>query len=158
MLTASATPTDASCTPLPPATPTGQIAVTPTGGSGVGYVYAAIINGSPAPVAGDFTATNPIIGLDADTYDVYVRDDAGCEYIIEDVVIDLITPIAITATVNEPTCNGDTGSIDGVVTANTGQAPYTITLANSGGVIGAETLTNYTTNTFSFNPKDTYTF
>ncbi|MDO6745578.1 hypothetical protein Q4553_13495, partial [Tenacibaculum soleae] len=159
VLTASATPTDASCTPLPPATPTGQIAVTPTGGSGVGYVYAAISNGSPAPVAGDFTATNPITGLDADTYDVYVRDDAGCEYIIEDVVIDLITPIAITATVNEPTCNGDTGSIDGVVTANTGQAPYTITLANSGGVIGAETLTNYTTNTFSFNnlPAETYT-
>ncbi|WBX70258.1 hypothetical protein [Tenacibaculum retecalamus] len=157
VITANATPTNASCTPA--GAPTGEILVTPTGGSGTGYVFSVVTSGAAAPAPGTFAATNPITGLTANTYDVYVRDDAGCEYIVQDVVIAQIIPIAITATANEPTCNGDTGSVDGVVTANTGQAPYTITLANSGGIIGAETLTNYTANTFSFNnlPAETYT-
>ncbi len=153
-LVATATPTNASCIPL--VSPTGQIEVFPAGGSTIGYEFSVVTDGS---AAGVFSATNPITNLAAGTYDVYVRDDANCEFIIQDVVIEQITPVAITITGNQPTCNGDTGSIDGVITANTGQSPHTITIADSGGVIAIRTLTGFVGTNFSFNnlPAETYT-
>uniref|UniRef100_UPI0005BA92D8 SprB repeat-containing protein n=1 Tax=Tenacibaculum ovolyticum TaxID=104270 RepID=UPI0005BA92D8 len=153
-LVATATPTNASCIPL--GTPTGQIEVFPTGGSTTGYEFSVVTDGS---TAGVFSATNPITNLAAGTYDVYVRDDVNCEFIIQDVVIEQITPVAITITDNQPTCNGDTGSIDGVINANTGQSPHTITIADSGGVIAIRTLTAFIGTNFSFNnlPAETYT-
>ncbi|QXP74030.1 T9SS type B sorting domain-containing protein [Tenacibaculum sp. AHE15PA] len=148
-LVASAIPTDISCVD-------GQILLNPTGGSGT-YVFSAVPDGN---AAGAFSATNPIViaAGAAGTYDVYVQDDAGCEYIIQDVIVNAITPVAITATPNQPTCNGDLGSIDGVITANTGQAPYTITITNSAAVL-VETISNFSGSNFSFNnlPAETYT-
>ncbi|WBX77941.1 T9SS type B sorting domain-containing protein [Tenacibaculum ovolyticum] len=153
-LVATATPTNASCIPL--GTPTGQIEVFPTGGSTTGYEFSVVTDGS---TAGVFSATNPITNLAAGTYDVYVRDDANCEFIIQDVVIEQITPVTITITDNQPTCNGRTGSIKGVITANTGQSPHTITIADSGGIIVARTLAGFIGTNFNFDnlPAETYT-
>ncbi|WP_182123891.1 T9SS type B sorting domain-containing protein [Tenacibaculum pelagium] len=140
-LFATATPTNASCTP------TGEILVNPVGGSGTGYTFSAVPDGNSA---GTFSGTNPITGLAANTYDVYVRDDAGCEYIIQNVVIGTTPPVEITGTPNEPTCNGDTGSVDGVITAGTGQAPYNIVITNAGGTFN-DTISGFTGTNFSFN-------
>ncbi|PHN99737.1 hypothetical protein CSC82_32480, partial [Rhodobacteraceae bacterium 4F10] len=144
-LIATATPTNASCTP------TGEILVNPTGGSG-GYEFSVVTDGSSA---GTYAATNPVTGLAAGTYDVYVRDDVGCEYVVQDIIIDSVAPLEITATDNQPTCNGDTGSIDVTIVANTGEAPYTITISDSGGVIN--TINNFVGSSISFDnlaPED----
>ncbi|MFT7900361.1 T9SS type B sorting domain-containing protein [Tenacibaculum ascidiaceicola] len=155
-LFATATPTDASCTP--PTNPTGEILVSPTGGTGAGtYEFAVITDGSPAPATSDYSTTNPITGLAPDTYDVYVRDGSSCSYIVENVVIASVTPIEITATPNQPTCNGDSGSVDGQIVANTGQAPYTIVIVSSSST-EVDRIDDYTGTNFSFNnlPVDSY--
>ncbi|MGG6231860.1 T9SS type B sorting domain-containing protein [Tenacibaculum sp. SDUM215027] len=147
LLYATATPTNASCTP--PTNPTGEISVTATGGDGA-HEFAVIANGSPAPAAGDYSGTNPITGLAPGTYDVYVRDGSSCSYIVENVVIGTTTPVDITVVDNQPTCNGDTGSVDGQIVANTGQAPYTIVITNSSSTeVGR--IDNFTGTNFSFN-------
>ncbi|WP_348714289.1 hypothetical protein, partial [Tenacibaculum sp. 190130A14a] len=147
-LLASADPTNASCS-------AGQILVNPTGGSGAGYEFSVVPDGN---AAGTFDTTNPIIGLAANTYDVYVRDDAGCEYIIQDVVIATVPDVAISLSVNEPTCNGDAGSIDGTITAGTGEGPHTIVIRDSSSTV-VETISSFTGTNFSFNnlPVDSYT-
>ncbi|WP_417785284.1 T9SS type B sorting domain-containing protein [Tenacibaculum sp.] len=155
-LYATATPTNASCTP--PINPTGKISVTATGGDGAHEFAAVISTATPAdpanaPAAGDYSGTNPITGLAPGTYDVYVRDGSGCSYIIEDIIIGTTTPVDITATPNQPTCNGDSGSVDGQIVANTGQAPYTIEITNTGGTF-TDTISNFTGTNFSFNNLD----
>ncbi|MCD8454180.1 T9SS type B sorting domain-containing protein [Tenacibaculum finnmarkense genomovar ulcerans] len=153
-LSATATPTNLSCTPA--GAPTGQILVVPSGGTGLGvvtstdYQYSVVTANTAAPLAGTFSTTNPITGLAAGTYDVYVKDAQNCEYIVEDIPIKTITPIEITTTANQPQCNGNKGSIDGKITANTGQAPFTITLKDNLNAV-IETLTNHTLPEFSFN-------
>ncbi|TDQ29836.1 T9SS type B sorting domain-containing protein [Tenacibaculum caenipelagi] len=153
-LFATAIPTNASCNP------TGEILINPTGGSGSGYEASVVTNGSPAGgyVPIDNPINNPVTGLAAGTYDVYVRDDAGCEYVIQDIVINSVPPLEITATVNEPTCNGDTGSIDVAIVANTGEAPYTITISDSGGGY-TNTINNFVGSSISFDnlAVETYT-
>ncbi|WP_440121260.1 T9SS type B sorting domain-containing protein [Tenacibaculum sp. Ill] len=160
LLYATATPTNASCNP--PTNPTGEISVTATGGDGAHEFAAVTSTATPAdpanaPATGDYSGTNLITGLAPGTYDVYVRDGSGCSYIIEDVIIGTTTPVDITATPNQPTCNGDTGSVDGQIVASTGQAPYTIIIEdNSNAEVGR--LDNFTGTSFSFNnlPVDTY--
>ncbi|MBE7652622.1 T9SS type B sorting domain-containing protein [Tenacibaculum finnmarkense] len=162
-LSATATPTNLSCTPA--GNPTGQILVVPSGGTGfvtpTDYQFSVVTANTTAPLAGTYSATNPITGLAAGTYDVYVKDAQNCEYIVEDVIIKTITPVKITTTANQPQCNGNKGSIDGEITANTGQAPFTITLKDSAGITAGTTLETLTITgtTFSFNNlvDETYT-
>ncbi|PQJ23109.1 hypothetical protein BSU00_02310 [Tenacibaculum sp. SG-28] len=104
-LVATAVPTNQSCA-------AGKIEITAVGGDG-NYVYSVV----PANTAvGTFASDNPVEGLAAGVYDVYVRDKNGladfCEYLIEDVEILNTVPVGITATANQPTCNGDLGSIE----------------------------------------------
>uniref|UniRef100_UPI002606C3A8 beta strand repeat-containing protein n=2 Tax=uncultured Tenacibaculum sp. TaxID=174713 RepID=UPI002606C3A8 len=146
-LLASADVTNASCS-------TGQIQVNPTGGTTTGYIFSVVPDGDPA---GAFTATNPIIGLAANTYDVYVRDSAGCEYIIQNVVVSLTTPVSLTnMTPNNPQCNGDTGSIDGEIL--NGEAPFNITVENTAATY-TDNINGLTVRDFSFNNlvADSYT-
>ncbi|WP_233881761.1 SprB repeat-containing protein, partial [Tenacibaculum piscium] len=162
-LSATATPTNLSCTPA--GTPTGQILVVPSGGTGfvtpTDYQFSVVTANATAPAAGTYLTTNLITGLAAGTYDVYVKDAQNCEYIVEDVLIKTITPVKITTTANQPQCNGNKGSIDGEITANTGQAPFTITLKDSAGITAGTTLETLTITgtTFSFNNlvDETYT-
>ncbi|MBE7630297.1 T9SS type B sorting domain-containing protein [Tenacibaculum piscium] len=151
-LSATATPTNLSCTPA--GTPTGQILVVPSGGTGfvtpTDYQFSVVTANATAPAAGTYLTTNLITGLAAGTYDVYVKDAQNCEYIVEDILIKTITPVKITTTANQPQCNGNKGSIDGKITANTGQAPFTITLKDNLNAV-IETLTNHTLPEFSFN-------
>ncbi|WP_408024847.1 hypothetical protein, partial [Tenacibaculum sediminilitoris] len=151
-LLATADVTNASCND-------GEILINPSGGTGAGtYVFSVVTDGLSA---GAFSTTNPVTTA-VGVYDVYVRDNNGaagyCEYIIQDVVIDAVTPIDITATVNEPTCNGDAGSVDGQIVANTGQAPHTIVIRNSANVV-VDTINNFLGANFSFNNLvvDSYT-
>ncbi|MCO7186442.1 hypothetical protein NH341_13545, partial [Tenacibaculum sp. XPcli2-G] len=149
-LQATATPTNASCTP-------GSIAISATGGTGIGtYEYAVVTAGDPVPTTG-FSNTNPITNLAPNTYDVYVRDSSTCSYVIEDVVIAYIMPVDITATPNNPTCNGDRGSVDGEIIVNRGQGPYTITIEDSSNT-EIDRLDNFIGTNFSFNnlAVDTY--
>ncbi|MCG8842550.1 T9SS type B sorting domain-containing protein [Tenacibaculum finnmarkense] len=162
-LSATATPTNLSCTPA--GNPTGQILVVPSGGTGfvtpTDYQFSVVTANTTAPLAGTYSATNPITGLAAGTYDVYVKDAQNCEYIVEDILIKTITPVKITTIANQPQCNGNKGSIDGKITANTGQAPFTITLKDSAGITVGTTLETLTITgtTFSFNNlvDETYT-
>ncbi|AZJ35415.1 DUF11 domain-containing protein [Tenacibaculum singaporense] len=148
-LSATATPTNASCNP------TGEILVNATGGSGSGYEFSVVTDGS---LAGAYASTNPVTGLASGTYDVYVRDDEGCEYVVQDIVVASVTPVEIDVTTNEPTCNGDTGSIDVAILANTGESPYTITISDSGGGY-TNTINNFVGSSISFDnlAVETYT-
>ena len=148
-LFATATPTDANCVP------TGEILVSPTGGTGAGtYEFAVITDGSPAPAASDYSGTNPITGLAPGTYDVYVRDGSSCSYIVENVVIGTTPNPTMTVTDNSPRCFGETA----VVTVNItdGLAPYTVEISNSGGVVDTITTADTEVN-FAGLSSDTYT-
>ncbi|MBE7660271.1 T9SS type B sorting domain-containing protein [Tenacibaculum finnmarkense] len=150
-LSATATPTNLSCTPA--GAPTGQILVVPSGGTGfvtpTDYQFSVVTANTTAPAAGTYSATNPITGLAAGTYDVYVKDAQNCEYIVEDILIKTITPIEITLTPNNPTCTTN-GNVSGIITANTGQIEHTITLKDNAGVL-IETIANHSLSTFNFN-------
>ncbi|WP_370424802.1 T9SS type B sorting domain-containing protein [Tenacibaculum dicentrarchi] len=152
-LSATATPTAASCTPA--VNPTGQILVTPSGGTGLGvvtstdYQYSVVTANTAAPLAGTYSVTNPITGLAAGTYDVYVKDAQNCEYIVEDIPIKAITPVEITLTPNNPTCTTN-GNVSGIITANTGQIEHTITLKDKNGAL-IKTIPNHSLSTFIFN-------
>ncbi|WP_299163244.1 SprB repeat-containing protein, partial [uncultured Tenacibaculum sp.] len=151
-LSATATVTDASCN-------TGQILVNPTGGAG-SYVFSLVAANAAQPADGTYNNTNPILTGNG-TYDVYVRDNNGtgtyCQFIIEDVVVNQIPNVALTVTGNQPTCNGDTGSIDLQINAGTGQSPHTIVVTNGLGPV--TTVNNFLGSNTSFNNlvAETYT-
>ncbi|MCD8410058.1 T9SS type B sorting domain-containing protein [Tenacibaculum finnmarkense] len=150
-LSATATPTNLSCTPA--GAPTGQILVVPSGGTGfvtpTDYQFSVVTANTTAPAAGTYLTTNPITGLAAGTYDVYVKDAQNCEYIVEDILIKTITPIEITLTPNNPTCTTN-GNVSGIITANTGQIEHTITLKDKNGAL-IKTIPNHSLSTFIFN-------
>ncbi|MCG8775848.1 hypothetical protein, partial [Tenacibaculum finnmarkense] len=150
-LSATATPTNLSCTPA--GNPTGQILVVPSGGTGfvtpTDYQFSVVTANATAPAAGTYLTTNPITGLAAGTYDVYVKDAQNCEYIVEDILIKTITPVKITLTPNNPTCTTN-GNVSGIITANTGQIEHTITLKDNAGVL-IKTIANHSLSTFNFN-------
>ncbi|WGH75883.1 T9SS type B sorting domain-containing protein [Tenacibaculum tangerinum] len=143
-LLAAADVTNASCSD-------GSIKINPIGGAG-NYVYSIVSDGSPA---GPFTALDSDTDTrPAGTYDVYVRDNNGvapyCEYIIQDVVINPVTPVSINAIANHPVCSGDLGSVDGQIVVNTGQAPHTIVITDSSDAV-VDTINNFSGSNFSFN-------
>ncbi|WP_170137017.1 hypothetical protein, partial [Tenacibaculum gallaicum] len=149
-LQATATPTNASCTP-------GSIAISATGGTGIGtYEYAVVTAGDPVPTTG-FSNTNPITNLGPNTYDVYVRDAASCTTVVNNITIANVPPVTIASTANQPSCNGDLGSID--VSISNGQAPYSFTVVNTAGTT-VDTVTDYLGASISFNNlsgNETYT-
>ncbi|MBE7690325.1 T9SS type B sorting domain-containing protein [Tenacibaculum piscium] len=138
-LSATATPTNISCN-------AGKITITANGGDG-NYQYTV------TPSADTSISGNVITVKNAATYKVTVKDKNGgtnaCSVFLS-IPIKTITPVKITTTANQPQCNGNKGSIDGEITANTGQAPFTITLKDNLNTV-IETLTNHTLPEFSFN-------
>ncbi|WP_233897184.1 T9SS type B sorting domain-containing protein [Tenacibaculum piscium] len=140
-LSAKATPTNISCND-------GKITITAKGGDG-NYQYTV----TSATTTDIVSNTNEITITKPETYTVTVKDKNGgtnaCSVFLS-IPIKNITPVAITTTAKQPQCNGNKGSIDGVITANTGQAPFTITLKDNLNAV-IETLTNHTLPEFSFN-------
>ncbi|WP_233901005.1 T9SS type B sorting domain-containing protein [Tenacibaculum piscium] len=140
-LSAKATPTNISCND-------GKITITAKGGDG-NYQYTV----TSATTTDIVSNTNEITITKPETYTVTVKDKNGgtnaCSVFLS-IPIKNITPVAITTTANQPQCNGNKGSIDGKITANTGQAPFTITLKDNLNAV-IETLTNHTLPEFSFN-------
>ncbi|SOU87228.1 Putative adhesin precursor SprB [Tenacibaculum dicentrarchi] len=139
-LSATHTATNISCKD-------GKIVIIPNGGD-ADYKYTI------TPSAGTSILGDEIIITQPETYTVTVQDKNGganaCPVVLSNIKIDKITPVKITTTENQPQCNGNKGSIDGKITANTGQAPFTITLKDNLNTV-IETLTNHTLPEFSFN-------
>ena len=100
----------------------GSITVTTSGGSGAGYTYSKD-NGAT------FQAGNQFTGLAAGTYQIVVKDGAGC--LSSATAVTITQPAVVTFTtsqVNE-TCNGQSiGSI--TVTASGGSGTYTYSKDN----------------------------
>ncbi|MCG8901532.1 T9SS type B sorting domain-containing protein [Tenacibaculum finnmarkense] len=150
-LSATHTATNISCKD-------GKIVIIPNGGD-ADYKY-TITPSAGTSISGDeITITQPA------TYTVTVQDKGGlanaCSVVLSDIVIKDVPEVKITTTANQPQCNGNKGSIDGEITANTGQAPFTITLKDSAGITAGTTLETLTITgtTFSFNNlvDETYT-
>ncbi|MCG8805327.1 T9SS type B sorting domain-containing protein [Tenacibaculum finnmarkense] len=150
-LSATHTATNISCKD-------GKIVIIPNGGD-ADYKY-TITPSAGTSISGDeITITQPA------TYTVTVQDKDGlanaCSVVLSDIVIKDVPEVKITTTANQPQCNGNKGSIDGEITANTGQAPFTITLKDSAGITAGTTLETLTITgtTFSFNNlvDETYT-
>ncbi|TCI85251.1 T9SS type B sorting domain-containing protein [Tenacibaculum sp. M341] len=148
-LTATADHKDVNCN-----TTSGEISITPNGGSGTGYEFSVVTDGSPA---GTFSTTNPVTtGLPVGTYDVYVRDDKNCQYIIQDVIIGTVTDPSMVVTGSDPTCFGGTGTV--TVKLSDGAIPYTVNITNPSGTVNQTQSTNTDeVNFFALPLNETYT-
>ncbi|WCC43876.1 SprB repeat-containing protein [Tenacibaculum finnmarkense] len=108
-LSATHTATNISCKD-------GKIVIIPNGGD-ADYKYTI------TPSAGTSILGDEITVKNADTYTVIVQDKNGganaCPVVLSNIKIDKITPVKITTKANQPQCNGNKGSIDGKITANT---------------------------------------
>ncbi|MCD8432566.1 T9SS type B sorting domain-containing protein [Tenacibaculum finnmarkense genomovar ulcerans] len=139
-LSATHTATNISCKD-------GKIVIIPNGGD-ADYKYTITPSAGTSILGDEITITQPA------TYTVTVQDKDGlanaCSVVLSDIVIKDVPEVKITTTANQPQCNGNKGSIDGEITANTGQAPFTITLKDNLNAV-IETLTNHTLPNFSFN-------
>ncbi|MCD8399951.1 T9SS type B sorting domain-containing protein [Tenacibaculum finnmarkense] len=150
-LSATHTATNISCKD-------GKIVIIPNGGD-ADYKYTITPSAGTSILGDEITITQPA------TYTVTVQDKDGlanaCSVVLSDIVIKDVPEVKITTTANQPQCNGNKGSIDGEITANTGQAPFTITLKDSAGITAGTTLETLTITgtTFSFNNlvDETYT-
>ncbi len=109
-ISASTSVTDASCTGFSD----GQIEVFPSGGTAP-YDYS--LDGAP------FSTDNPITGLAAGTYEVTVRDNNGCTFVISGIVVGEASPLVVNVNViQDATCLDPTGTLEAVVSGGTG--PY----------------------------------
>mgnify|MGYP000191197964 CR=1 FL=1 len=96
----------------------GSITLAPSGGSGAGYTYVW----SPVPTNGQ--GNNDATGIGAGTWCVDITDGDAC---VQNYCFDIVepTPIVITPTPTDPSCNGDcNGIISVVVTGGYGTYTY----------------------------------
>ncbi|MBA4745292.1 MAG: T9SS type B sorting domain-containing protein [Muricauda sp.] len=125
-----------------------DVTITAAGGDG-NYVYALVAAGA-TPADADFAPTNPITGVVAGDYDVYVRDNAGgtdyCEAVYPITIVQ-DDPLAISVTNTDILCSGESQA-QITITASGGEAPYTYSIDN-----GA---TYQTSNTFYNQPAGSY--
>ncbi|SEC95442.1 SprB repeat-containing protein [Tenacibaculum sp. MAR_2009_124] len=117
-LTATASTANVTCN-------AGSLTITAAGGDGT-YGYAVVDNGDPAPTS--YVGTNSFPITTSGDYDFYVEDGSGCTYMSTINVGQTANP-SFTTDVNQPACNGDTGSIN--ITISDGVAPYTIDFTNN---------------------------
>ncbi|WP_408032583.1 DUF6923 family protein, partial [Tenacibaculum xiamenense] len=117
-LTATAATTNVTCND-------GNLTITASGGDG-NYQYAIITSGSGTTPT--YVATNSFAITNSDDYDFFVQDGSGCSY-TSTVNVGETTSPSFTTDVNQPACNGDTGSIN--VTISDGVAPYTIAFTDN---------------------------
>ena len=105
-----------------------DVTLTPTSttcfGDSDGAITSSGVTGGPPPYTFSWTGTaqttESISGLSAGTYTLTVTDSIGCSNVFPPVVVGEPTPITITETHEDVSCNGDTdGSIDITVTGGT---------------------------------------
>lgn len=106
-----------------------------------GQITSTGVSGGTPPYTFSWTGTaqttENISGLSAGTYTLTVTDSIGCSHTFPSVVLGEPTPISITETHNDVSCNGDVdGSIDVSVSGGTGGYTY---LWMPGGSTGQDT-------------------
>src|SRR5690606_29338369 len=106
-ITANTVTTDITCDP----TDNGIIQIIDVAGGWGGYTY--YVGLTPPTAPGDFVADPRFDGLDANTYQAWVRDANGCEAMIEDDIV-LVNPTPITADlqINVENCSNFEGVIE----------------------------------------------
>lgn len=97
-------------------------------GGSDGEIVTTLLTGGTPPYTYSWApggeTTDNLSGLSPGTYTMTVTDDVGCEFILPSVQIDEPTPISITETHVNVTCDGlSNGSIN--ITVSGGTAPYT---------------------------------
>src|SRR5690606_11426756 len=106
-ITASTVKTEITCNP----TDNGIIQIIDVAGGWGGYTY--YVGLTPPTAPGDFVADPRFDGLDANTYQAWVRDANGCETMVEDDIV-LVDPTPITADlqINVENCSNFEGVIE----------------------------------------------
>ncbi|WP_408028847.1 hypothetical protein, partial [Tenacibaculum xiamenense] len=117
-LTATASTVNVTCND-------GSLTITAAGGDGT-YGYAVVDNGDPAPST--YVGTNTFAITTSGNYDFYVEDGSGCTY-MSTINVGQTTNPSFTTDLNQPACNGDTGSVN--ITISDGIAPYTIAFTDN---------------------------
>lgn len=152
----------------------GSIVATSTGGTGT-LVYALVpANTVPAPT--DFVASNTFAVTDALAqanpagFDLYVRDNNGaapyCEHVEEDILVRPAVHWEITATPEDPDCNGGFGTLLAHIQKNGGGAltasetsqigPFTYALYQGATQVASVSNLGLTDHTFTNLPAGTY--
>ncbi len=113
-LTATVNPTNIPCSQT-----TGSAIINASGGT---PPYAYSINGGPSQ------SSNSFQNLTAGTYNVVVRDAAGCNFSISFNITAVVSTLAGTATVTDARCGAPAGAVS--IQATGGSSPYTYSLDN----------------------------
>ncbi len=145
----------ASASPISACDTDTDIDITAAGGDG-NYVYAVVADGD-TPSTGDFSAANnPVSGITAGDYDVYVRDNNGntgyCEAVY-DITIQQDAPLAITVSNTPILCSGENQATITIL-ASGGEAPYRYSIDNGASYQTANTFNNLGAGTYSISVRD----
>ncbi|MFS4416775.1 T9SS type B sorting domain-containing protein [Maribacter sp. 2307ULW6-5] len=113
----------------------GTITVNAVGGNGT-LLYAIVpANSSPMGVfstANTLTVTEALATANPAGFDVYVEDNNGspaiCNFLQEDIILNPVAPLSVTATPTDPLCFDGLGSMGILVSGGT--APYSYTLTD----------------------------
>ncbi|MCF8423937.1 MAG: hypothetical protein K9H41_06305, partial [Bacteroidia bacterium] len=121
----------------------------PTGGGGANYTYT--LTSSPLQIAGPTTGTGVFSGLPAGTYNVSVKDAAGC-IATTSVIIGQPAALTVSATATPVLCNGaSTGSIN--LSGSGGTTTYSYNL-NGGTYQASSTFSNQVAGIYTMGIKD----
>ncbi|MCB9195585.1 MAG: PKD domain-containing protein [Flavobacteriales bacterium] len=135
----SAVPTSPSC-----AGNDGQIVVTATGGTSP-YGY-SITGGLPFQSSGTFT------GLTANSYNVVVEDNNGCQATTTTTVAAGSGSLTVSAVPSNPSCAGNDGQI--VVTGTGGVSPYSYSIDGGSNFVSTATFTGLSANSYNVVVQD----
>ncbi|MBK8444979.1 MAG: hypothetical protein IPL35_16950 [Sphingobacteriales bacterium] len=95
---------------------------------------------------GGIYSTNSSFSVGAGSYDVVVRDDNGCTYVVGAVVVTEPALLSLSASATAVSCNGGTSTITASATGGTGVLTYTLdgTTSNTTGIFSGVSLGTHT--------------
>ncbi|MBK8444978.1 MAG: T9SS type A sorting domain-containing protein [Sphingobacteriales bacterium] len=95
---------------------------------------------------GGIYSTNSSFSVGAGSYDVVVRDDNGCTYVVGAVVVTEPAALSLSASATAVSCNGGLSTITASATGGTGVLTYTLdgTTSNTTGIFSGVSLGTHT--------------
>ena len=127
----------------------------PSCGSSTGSVYLTTVGGtSPYVYSRDgvsYSGVNNYTALPAGTYTFYVKDSNGCTSSTTVTLINKDSDLALNATLVNPICSGNTGTV--TISATGGTSPYTYS-QNGISYSNVNTFGNLSAGTYTFYVKD----